>query len=225
MRSSWQAKQFVNLSYVCFDLCDLLCVSCVRVSSHVLPHICVLSCVRVLSHDALTHMLSQEFSHVIALIVCSRVMISYVRSHMCAHSYPSPFMFAHRCVLSYLCSRTFALTCVLSRKCSHMRVLTGLCCFLRSPGLCALMCALAYLLSHARSFSCVCVCVSPSVSRSLNPFGLQQGRQARYTYLTQRSYGVSREVRADHSHVPADQRMTPMVHPVAVFLIPWFFAR
>ena len=68
------------------------------------------------------------------------------------------------------------------------------------------------------------LCVPPSVSRGLIPFGLQQGRQARYTYLTQRSYGVSREVRADHSHVPADQRMTPMV-PVAVCLIPWFFAR
>ena len=46
----------------------------------------------------------------------------------------------------------------------------------------------------------MCVCVPHSVSKSLKT----QGRQARHIYLTQRSYDVSREVRADHSHVPAE---------------------
>ena len=45
-----------------------------------------------------------------------------------------------------------------------------------------------------------CVCVCHTLSKSLKA----QGRQARHIYLTQRSYAVSREVRADHSHVPAE---------------------
>ena len=41
----------------------------------------------------------------------------------------------------------------------------------------------------------VCVCVSTPGQRVLNH--LRQGRQARHTYLTQRSYGVSREAVRD----------------------------
>ena len=46
-------------------------------------------------------------------------------------------------------------------------------------------------------------------------------RQARHTYLTQRSYGVSREVRADHSHVPATNTLTPLVPLGRCFLFSW----
>ena len=45
------------------------------------------------------------------------------------------------------------------------------------------------------------ICVSTPGQRVLNH--LRQGRQARYTYLTQRSSGVSRDGWTDHPPVPA----------------------
>ena len=49
----------------------------------------------------------------------------------------------------------------------------------------------------------------------------KQGRQARHIYLTQRSYDVSREVRADHSHVPA--KFSTSCHPTFPRFDSWFF--
>ena len=49
----------------------------------------------------------------------------------------------------------------------------------------------------------------------------RQGRQARHIYLTQRSYDVSREVRADHSHVPAI--FSTSCHPTFPRFDSWFF--
>ena len=57
----------------------------------------------------------------------------------------------------------------------------------------------------------VCVCVHPWTKGFVQPIHLprvpppihKQGRQARYTYLTQRSSGVSRDGWTDHPPVPA----------------------
>ena len=48
-------------------------------------------------------------------------------------------------------------------------------------------------------YICVCVCHT----LVLRVFQKKQGRQARYTYLTQRSSGVSRDGWTDHPPVPA----------------------
>ena len=67
----------------------------------------------------------------------------------------------------------------------------------------------------------MCVCVPPSVSRRfvVCTFPKKQGRQARYTYLTQRSSGVSRDGWTDHPPAPASSQYTNFPRGL---LIPWF---
>ena len=71
----------------------------------------------------------------------------------------------------------------------------------------------------------MCVCVCPPLDKGSSTTTLStlhgQGRQARHIYLTQRSYDVSREVRADHSHVPA--KFSTSCHPTFPRFDSWFF--
>ena len=65
------------------------------------------------------------------------------------------------------------------------------------------------------------LCVSTPGKRAPFTISIKQGRQARHIYLTQRSYDVSREVRADHSHVPA--KFSTRCHPTFPRFDSWWF--
>ena len=73
------------------------------------------------------------------------------------------------------------------------------------------------------------VCVHPWTKGFVQPIHLplvpppihKQGRQARYTYLTQRSSGVSRDGWTDHPPVPAE--FSTRCHPTLPRFDSWFF--
>ena len=70
----------------------------------------------------------------------------------------------------------------------------------------------------------LCVCVPPWTKGFSTTFAPQAGgRSAIASLLPTKTLAIGSETRPDQSGVPAFNTMTPLVHPAAVSLFPWFF--
>ena len=69
------------------------------------------------------------------------------------------------------------------------------------------------------------VCVCPTLDKGFSTTFSPQagGRSAIASLLPTKTLAIGSETRPDQSGVPAFNTMTPLVHPAAVSLFPWFF--